>query len=426
MVEQGEPGEEHLAEEPKPKGAYATLVRHWHWIALLWLGWLLVTMLARSEAALYGAARLSLSLAGGIVLAIVLSGTLGRAVGRGIALPAAVIERLPRLQPRLNAFVPQLLVALRVLAVIAALLAALWIGGAVDLGAWLSTPAGLALVGTIVSVVAVLAAAGLVWLALTSWVEYRLNPDFGSVPTAREQTLLTLLRNAATIALLVITLMFALAELGLNIGPLIASAGVIGLAIGFGAQKLVQDVITGVFIQLENAMNVGDVVTAGTTTGVVERLTIRSVSLRDLNGTYHLIPFSSVDAVANFSRDYSHYVVDMGVAYREDTDEVKAAMFDAFAELRLHPEQGGNVIGDFEWFGLDQFADSAVIVRARIRTLPGKQWGVGRAYNEIVKRIFDARGIEIPFPHTTLYFGEDKKGRTQPVRIERTGQDPAG
>lgn len=426
VVEQGEPGEEHLAEEPKPKGAYATLVRHWHWIALLWLGWLLVTMLARSEAALYGAARLSLSLAGGIVLAIVLSGTLGRAVGRGIALPAAVIERLPRLQPRLNAFVPQLLVALRVLAVIAALLAALWIGGAVDLGAWLSTPAGLALVGTIVSVVAVLAAAGLVWLALTSWVEYRLNPDFGSVPTAREQTLLTLLRNAATIALLVITLMFALAELGLNIGPLIASAGVIGLAIGFGAQKLVQDVITGVFIQLENAMNVGDVVTAGTTTGVVERLTIRSVSLRDLNGTYHLIPFSSVDAVANFSRDYSHYVVDMGVAYREDTDEVKAAMFDAFAELRLHPEQGGNVIGDFEWFGLDQFADSAVIVRARIRTLPGKQWGVGRAYNEIVKRIFDARGIEIPFPHTTLYFGEDKKGRTQPVRIERTGQDPAG
>jgi small-conductance mechanosensitive channel len=238
------------------------------------------------------------------------------------------------------------------------------------------------------------------------------------VPTAREQTLLTLLRNAATIALLVVTLMFALSELGLNIGPLIASAGVIGLAIGFGAQKLVQDVITGVFIQLENAMNVGDIVTAGTTTGVVEKLTIRSISLRDVNGIYHLIPFSSVDAVSNFSRDFSNYVVDMGVAYREDTDEVKGAMFDAFDELKLHPEQGVNVIGDFEWFGLDQFADSAVILRARIRTLPGKQWGVGRAYNEIVKRIFDARGIEIPFPHTTLYWGENKKGETQPIRLQ--------
>jgi small-conductance mechanosensitive channel len=108
----------------------------------------------------------------------------------------------------------------------------------------------------------------------------------------------------------------------------------------------------------------------------------------------------------------------MGVAYREDTDEVKQAMFDAFDALKTHPEQGVNVIGDFEWFGLDQFADSAVILRARIRTLPGKQWGVGRAYNEIVKRIFDARGIEIPFPHTTLYWGENKKGETQPIRLQ--------
>jgi small-conductance mechanosensitive channel len=151
---------------------------------------------------------------------------------------------------------------------------------------------------------------------------------------------------------------------------------------------------------------------------VVEKLTIRSVSLRDLNGIYHLIPFSSVEGVSNFSRDFSNYVVDMGVAYREDTDEVKQAMFDAFEELKRHPDQGANVIGDFEWFGLEQFADSAVILRGRITTLPGKQWGVGRAYNEIVKRIFDARGIEIPFPHTTLYWGENKKGETQSIRVE--------
>jgi moderate conductance mechanosensitive channel len=156
---------------------------------------------------------------------------------------------------------------------------------------------------------------------------------------------------------------------------------------------------------------------------VVEKLTIRSVSLRDLNGIYHLIPFSSVDAVSNFTRDYSNYVIDMGVAYRENTEEAKQAMFDAFDELRRDPDHGPTIIGDFEWFGLDQFADSAVILRARIRTLPAKQWGVGRAYNAIVKRIFDERGIEIPFPHTTLYLGENKKGETQPIRVESPDKD---
>jgi small-conductance mechanosensitive channel len=298
------------------------------------------------------------------------------------------------------------------------------VAGLFDAGGWLSSPRGLAAIGTLVSVVAIVGVAFALWLALTSWVEYRLNPDFGSVPTAREHTLLTLLRNALTIVLLVITLMFALSEIGLDIGPLLASAGVLGLAIGFGAQKMVQDVITGVFIQFENAMNVGDVVTAGPVTGVVEKLTIRSVSLRDLHGVFHLVPFSAVEAVSNFTRDFSQYVVDMGVAYREDTEEAKKAMFDAFDELRADPEQAPNLLGDLEWFGLDQFGDSAVVLRARIKTLPGKQWGVGRAYNGIVKRIFDERGIEIPFPHTTLYFGENKKGATQALRV--TGPEGQG
>jgi moderate conductance mechanosensitive channel len=409
----------HLAEEPKPKGIYATLARNWHWAALSGSAGFSSRRCAERGGDVRRSAAVAGARWGGVVLAIILSGALGRAIGRGIALPARLHDRLPRLESRLNGFVPQLLMVLRVIVVASVLLVALWIGGVASVGAWLSSPWGLAVAGTLASVLLILAVAFVLWLALTSWVEYRLNPEFGKVPTAREQTLLTLLRNAATIALAVITLMFALSELGLDIGPLLASAGVIGLAIGFGAQKLVQDVITGVFIQLENAMNVGDIVTAGTTTGVVEKLTIRSVSLRDLNGIYHLIPFSSVDSVSNFSRDYSNFVIDMGVAYREDTDEAKAAMFDAFDELKRHPEQGVNIIGEFEWFGLEQFADSAVILRARIRTLPGKQWGVGRAYNEIVKRVFDARGIEIPFPHTTLYLGENKKGQTQPIRVDR-------
>ena len=271
---------------------------------------------------------------------------------------------------------------------------------------------------TLLSVSAVLLVAFGLWLALTSWVDYRLNPEFGSVATAREQTLLTLLRNAATIALIIITLMFVLAEIGLDIAPLLASAGVLGLAIGFGAQKMVQDIITGIFIQFENAMNVGDVVTVGGTTGVVERLTIRSVSLRDLHGVYHIIPFSSVDMVSNYVKDYGYFVCDMGVAYRENVDEVKQAMMDAFAELKGDPDQADGILDELEWFGLNSFGDSAVMLRARIKCVPGRQWGIGRAYNGMLKRVFDDRNIEIPFPHQTIFFGESKDGKTQPITVE--------
>ena len=236
-----------------------------------------------------------------------------------------------------------------------------------------------------------------------------------------ERTLLTLLRNAATIALVIITLMFVLSEVGLDIAPLLASAGVLGLAIGFGAQKLVQDIITGIFIQFENAMNVGDVVTVGGTTGVVERLTIRSVSLRDLSGAFHVIPFSSVDMVTNFVREFGYFVCDMGVAYRENIDEVKQAMLDAFEQLRADPEQAQSIMGDLEWFGINAFGDSAVVVRARIKCVPGTQWGVGRAYNGVLKEVFDERNIEIPFPHQTLYLGESKQGETQPFRVRMEG-----
>lgn len=272
----------------------------------------------------------------------------------------------------------------------------------------------------------ILLVAGLIWLALNSWIDYRLSPDIGAVPTSREKTLLSLLRNAATILLIILTLMFALSEIGINIGPLLASAGVLGLAIGFGAQKLVQDIITGVFIQFENAMNVGDVVTVGGTTGVVEKLTVRSVSLRDLQGTFHIIPFSSVDMVSNFMRDFSYFVCDMGIAYREDIAEAKQAMFDGFEQLKQDETQAKEIIGDLEWFGLNSFGDSAIVLRARIKTVPGSQWGVGRAYNAILKELFDERGIEIPFPHQTIFFGEAKDGRTQALRLANVTEEVEG
>jgi small-conductance mechanosensitive channel len=352
-----------------------------------------------------------------VLLGITLSGILSRAMVRGVQLPETVTARLPLLERRLNTFVPKALLVLRTLIFIAVVAIALNAISLIDLRGWMASQIGLRLTGTLISVGAVLLVSFMIWVAMTSWVDYRLNPEFGSVATAREKTLLTLARNAFTIALFVITLMFVLSEIGLDIAPLLASAGVLGLAIGFGAQKLVQDIITGIFIQFENAMNVGDVVTAGSTTGVVEKLTIRSVSLRDVNGTYHLIPFSSVDMVSNFMRDFGYFVCDMGVAYRENIADVKQAMLDAFEALRADPEQARNIMDDLEWFGLNSFGDSAVVVRARIKCQPGTQWGVGRAYNGHLKEIFDARNIEIPFPHQTIFLGESKKGETQPFHV---------
>ena len=164
-------------------------------------------------------------------------------------------------------------------------------------------------------------------------------------------------------------------------------------------------------------MNVGDVVNVGGVIGTVEKLTVRSVTLRDLHGVVHMIPFSSAAMVSNYMREFSYYVCDMGVAYRENIDEVKQAMTDAFEELRADPDYGKFLLEDIEWMGLNAFGASELIIRARLKTVPGEQWGVKRAYNAYLKGIFDARNIEIPFPHQTVYFGEDKKGNAPVARV---------
>ncbi len=399
------------------RGPLAFLARHWHWPALIYLLVLFVIVSIRPGDAVFrtflGSGQVFLVALAGLTV----SGLLSRTMRRGVVLPEGVTARLPLLERRLNRFVPRALFVLRLVIFALVVLIALNAISLIDLRGWMVSQFGLRVTGMMVSVALVLLGSFAVWIALTSWVDYRLNPEFGPVATSRERTLLTLLRNAATIALVIITLMFVLAEIGLDIAPLLASAGVLGLAIGFGAQKMVQDIITGVFIQLENAMNVGDVVTVGGTTGTVERLTIRSASLRDVTGAYHIIPFSSVDMVTNYVKDFGYFLCDMGVGYREDVDEVKAAMMAAFDELRADPEQSPAILDALEWFGLQSFGDSAVVLRARIKCVPGKQWAVGRAYNAILKRVFDARNIEIPFPHQTIYLGESKDGRTQDFKV---------
>lgn len=409
-------------EEDAPKGAARVLARNWHWPVLLYLAGVFVIVMTRSTTVVFQTFVNTAQVALVVLIGMMASGWLTHFVRHGVRLPASWKERLPLLESRLNKFVPKVLAGLRVVLFLFVVVFALNALGVFDLGAALASNFGATLSAKTVSVLLILAVSCLIWLSLTSWVDYRLNPDWGSAPSSRETTLLSLLRNAATIALIIITLMFVLSQIGLDIAPLLASAGVLGLAIGFGAQKMVQDIITGIFIQFEGVINVGDVITLNGTTGVVEKLTIRSVSLRDYQGIYHMIPFSSVDMVSNYMMEYGYFVADMGVAYRESVPEVKEAMFDAFNELK-EGENGAKITGDFEWFGLNSFGDSAIVLRGRIKTRPGDQWGIGRAYNEIIKRIFDERGIEIPFPYQTLTWAENKDGSSVPMRVKKENRE---
>lgn len=395
---------------------YSFLARFWHLVALIWLVALFIVWLANPTEALPFMARATAQTLGAIALGAVVTTFISRLISGGLHVPDNVKQRLPLLEHRLNAFIPAILKVVRIVVLVAVILVVAQSWALFDFLGWLGSEVG-ARVATSAITAAIIVIVGLaLFVAMSSWVEYRLNPEFGHVPNAREKTLLTLFRNAFTIALVVMIAMLALAQIGVNIAPLLAGAGVLGLAVGFGAQSLVKDIITGLFIQLENAMNTGDNVKVAGIQGTVEHLTIRSVGIRSLDGTYHLIPFSSVESVSNTTRIFSYHLAKIGVAYRENIPEVKDALNEAFDRLKA-TAHGADIIGPFELQGVTEFGDNAVTVRCRIKTEPGKQWALGRAFNELVKEVFDARAIEMPFPHVTLYMGEDKDGNAPPLRV---------
>jgi len=221
-----------------------------------------------------------------------------------------------------------------------------------------------------------------------------------------------------TILICSIAVIIILGELGIDIGPILAAAGILGLAVGFGAQSLVKDIIRGFFILIEDQYRVGDVVQIEDKAGVVEKMTLKLTILRDLAGNVHHIPNGEINVVTNMTKGYSRYLFEIGVAYRENVDEVMKIMKKVDEELRADPEYTNDIIEPLEVFGLDQFADSALIIKARITTKPIKQWRIGREYNRRLKKAFDENNIEIPFPHLTLYAGKDKKDQSPPLNIK--------
>ena len=235
------------------------------------------------------------------------------------------------------------------------------------------------------------------------------NDDSEPVPGVAKKRITTLTGLVRTLAVSVVwtvVIIIALDQIGLDITPFLASAGIVGLAVGFGAQNLVRDIISGFFMILENQVRVGDVAIVNGTGGLVEAISFRTITLRDLAGVVHVFPNGTVTTLSNMTKQWSAYVLDVGVAYKEDTDHVVTVMKEVSEELRRDPEYQSRILEPIEVFGVDQFGESEVVIKARLKTLPIEQWTVGREYRRRLKKAFDAQGIEIPFPHRTLTMGE--------------------
>lgn len=238
----------------------------------------------------------------------------------------------------------------------------------------------------------------------------------------RAETLGRVFRYLATVVVSLIAGMLVLAELGVSVAPILGAAGVVGLAVGFGAQSLVKDFFTGFFILLENQIRQGDVVKIGDHAGSVEVITLRYVQLRDYDGNVHYVPNGHISTVINMTRGFSNAVMDIGVAYRENVDDVMAVMRGVAAELREDPDFQPKIMADLEMAGVNSWADSAVIIRCRFRTLPLEQWGVKREYLRRLKAAFDAHGIEIPYPHLTVYAGQDRQGKAPAFPLQQLAE----
>ena len=233
----------------------------------------------------------------------------------------------------------------------------------------------------------------------------------------RLETLGRVLRYIAAVVISLITVMLVLSELGISIAPILASAGIVGLAIGFGAQSLVKDYFSGLFMLLENQVHQGDVVEMAGLGGLVEEVTLRYIRLRDYEGSVHFIPNGTVTTVTNRSRGYAYAMVDIGVAYRENIEAVFDVIREVAAEIRADEILGPLILDDLDLAGVDAWADSAVTIRFRIKVQPLQQWTVKRAFLLRLKKEFDHLGIEIPFPHLTLYPGQARDGSAPPLQL---------
>ncbi|MBY0338604.1 MAG: mechanosensitive ion channel, partial [Acetobacteraceae bacterium] len=380
------------------RGARNALAGAWHVIVILWMlaAWTVWALdvdrgLERLATAT-GLTLLILAGAKGLDEAVRLGLTRAFRVGGEMA------QRFPALEARANRYLPALkgIVTLAITALALVLTLEAW--GLSAFAFFRQGRVGQRLLSSAATIAITLVVALVLWELANAYIQRSLAalPKDGSAArSARVRTLLPMLRTALGIVLAVVVALTTLSEIGVNVAPLLAGAGVVGLAIGFGSQTLVRDVITGVFLLLEDAVAVGDTITVGGLSGTVEQLSIRSIRLRAVDGSIHIVPFSAVTTVTNQTRDFGYAVVDLALDYECDPDRAGAMLREIGEELRDDDVWGASVLAPIEIMGVDKLTETAMVVRARIMTPPARRWAVGREINRRIRLYAGERGVKL-------------------------------
>ncbi len=403
VLEAREPVAKRIHARHGATGPWATALNRlseiWHLIAIfyivaLWLVW--AVELRNGYVRLLHFFLVTVAvIIGSRLAAIVLLGGLDR-----LRIGPRVAARHPGLEARMNAYYPVLRGALMGFIALATLVALMesWGFGVVS---WFqSTGLGARAISAVTLIGFTVVLAALLWEGANAGIELHLVRLAQSAQLARAgrlRTLLPMLRTVLLVTIVLIVALMSLSELGVNIAPLLAGAGVVGIAVGFGSQKLVQDLITGLFLLLENAMQVGDVVTLGGLSGTVEALSIRTIRLRALDGSVHIIPFSAVTTVTNQTRDYGYAVLDVSIGLNEEPQQIIDILRKVADDMRTDAKWQNILLEPLDVMGVEKFIDTAWVMRARIKTQPASRWAVGRELNRRIKVRFDELAIESPF-----------------------------
>ena len=390
-----------------PKGAHGVwavarnrLAEVWHVIAIFYIVavWLVAAFEVRNGfSVLWHYFIIAMAV---LAIARLISIVLLGALDRSLHLTPETLARYPGLDSKTRRYQPALRVLINGTIVVVAwvVLLQLW-GVPIDTVIRRGSLGGRMVFALATSALVILLAV-VVWETTNAMIEghlARLAREEQYARSARLRTLLPMLRTTLMVVIFVFAGLMVLSQVGVNTAPLLAGAGVVGIAVGFGSQKLVQDVITGLFLLLENTMQVGDMVSLASLTGTVENLSIRTIRLRATDGSVHMIPFSSVTTVTNQTRDYSYAVLDVTAGYNEEPDHISEVLRGVAAEMKEDAYWGSTLEGEIDVMGVDKFLDNAWVLRARIKTQPPKRWAVQREFNRRLKYKFDELAIESPF-----------------------------
>lgn len=383
------------------------LTRYWHVAAMLYVAFVTVVWLAQPGSGFEFVARasaLTAIIVGAASGAVVLA---QRLLARLFRINEETRARFPMLEAHANRYLQIMTGVVIVVAWGSALLAIFQVWGLGSLD-WLETSFGQRVGGSVLALAIAIVLAIVLWELTNLWFERHIERYAARGPedmrrAQRMRTLLPMIRRILMVILIAFVGLIALSELGVNITPLLALSGAVGIAVGLGAQNTIKDFITGMSIILEDSIAIGDVVQLGETSGVVEWMSIRAIRLRGQDGAIHTIPFSQFQIITNLTKDFAFVVFDVGVGYHEDVDKVMEVLRKEGAALRDEPEMKWRILSDLEVLGVDRLADSAVIIKARFKTRPVEQWNVMRAFNRKIKLAFDREGIEIPFPQRTIH-----------------------